>query len=273
MHDYYKYSPEELLLNTKVPMELMESSQAVFSRMAADMTEEIIRNNEAGKRTVFICPVGPVGQYPYFVDLVNKKKISLKNVWFFNMDEYLTDDGKWIERETSLSCGWFMNRGVYAKIDSDLLMPECQRVFPDPLDPEKQPRLLEELGGADICFGGIGINGHLAFNEPQPEMSAEEFAQLSTRVLSITPETRTANAIGDLDGAIEDMPKMAVSIGIREILASRKIRIGVFRTWHRAVLRRTGCGELTAAFPATLLQKHPDAIVYANNIASEAAIK
>lgn len=44
--------------------------------------------NEKGEKTVFICPVGPVGQYPYFVDMVNEQNISLKNVWFINMSEY-----------------------------------------------------------------------------------------------------------------------------------------------------------------------------------------
>lgn len=272
MHDYYSYPPEELLRHTRVPLELMDSSEAVFSRMARDMTTEIIKNNEAGRTTVFICPVGPVGHYPYFTALVNEEQLSLKNVWFFNMDEYLTDDGDWIDPADRLSFRGFMDREVYGKIDSGLLMPACQRVFPDPRDPGKLPGLLEELGGADICFGGIGINGHLAFNEPQAGMSAGELARLSTRTLHITPETRTANAIGDLGGAIEDMPKMAVTIGLKEILAARKIRIGVFRPWHRAVLRRTGCGQVTAAFPATLLQKHPDVIVYANDTASEAAV-
>ena len=51
------------------------------------MVEEIKRKNALGENTVFICPVGPVGQYPYFVDMVNEQNISLKNVWFINMDE------------------------------------------------------------------------------------------------------------------------------------------------------------------------------------------
>ena len=52
-------------------------------------SENITKREE---KTVFICPVGPVGQYPYFVDMVNEQNISLKNVWFINMDEYLDDE-------------------------------------------------------------------------------------------------------------------------------------------------------------------------------------
>ena len=64
----------------------------------------------------------------------------------------------------------------------------------------------------DITFGGIGITGHLAFNEPQPDLTAEQFAQLPTRVLNISAETRATNCIGDLGGALEDMPHKCVTI-------------------------------------------------------------
>ena len=147
-------------------------------------------------------------------------------------------------------------------------MPEEQRVFPDPADPGKVDALIEKLGGVDIAFGGIGINGHLAFNEAQPELSAEEFAKLGTRTLTLTPETKTANAIGDRGGAIIAMPNKAVTIGIKQILGARKVRLGVFRDWHRGVVRQAAYGEVSAAFPVTLLQNHPDAAIFANATAS-----
>ena len=98
------------------------------------------------------------------------------------------------------------------------------------------PRLIDELGGVDIAFGGIGINGHLAFNEAQDELTPEEFAALHTRVLDDHAARRaTANAIGDLSGAIDAMPKKAVTIGMkRRFWRAKKIRLGVFRDWHRA---------------------------------------
>ena len=129
--------------------------------------------------------------------------------------------------------------------------------------------LIEELGGVDIAFGGIGINGHLAFNEPQDELTAEEYSQLHTRVLNISRETRTSNAIGDLNGAIDAMPKKCVTIGIHEILSARKVRLGVFRDWHRAVIRQAAYGEVSAHFPATLLQNHPDALIITNANAAQ----
>lgn len=260
-HDYYYYDRQALLAAPKVPIEVLTDNSAVFQAIAQEMVDEIKTRSTIGKTTVFICPVGPVGQYPYFVDMVNEGNISLKNVWFLNMDEYLTDDKQWIDKSDKLSFRGFMERAVYSKIKPELIMPECQRVFPDPSDPGRMDRMIEELGGVDICFGGIGINGHLAFNEAQDELTAEQFKQLHTRVLEISRETRTANAIGDLNGAIDDMPRWCVTIGMNEIFNARKVRLGVFRDWHRAVLRHTAYGEASAHFPATLMQSHPDVLI------------
>ncbi|MDO4483087.1 MAG: glucosamine-6-phosphate isomerase [Clostridia bacterium] len=267
--NYFHIPACDLGKDAKVPLKVLGDSGEVFYELALEMVAEIEKNNAAGRRTVFICPVGPVGQYPIFVRLVNERRISLKNCWFINMDEYLTDDGEWIPESHKLSFRGFMNRNVYGKIDPELLMPENQRIFPDPHDPENIQRVIAEQGGVDIAFGGIGINGHLAFNESQDDLTADEFAQLHTRVLDISRETRVANAIGDLNGAIDAMPKKCVTIGIAEILSAKKIRLGVFRDWHRAVIRQTAYGEVSAHFPATLIQRHPDAMVLVNSNAAQ----
>ncbi|MCX7028242.1 MAG: glucosamine-6-phosphate isomerase [Spirochaetes bacterium] len=256
--DYYRISKEELGAGAKIPLVKMGISAEVFTAAAADMVNTIEARNAKGLSTVFIVPVGPVGHYPLFASLVNERKIGLKKVWFINMDEYLSDDDSWIDMTDSLSFRGFMERTVYSRLDPDLVMPDSQRIFPDPARPERIAQLIEKLGGVDVCYGGIGINGHLAFNEPE-DVSVEEFAARPARALSISPETRTANAIGDLNGAIEAMPRRCVTIGMREILGARRVRLYCFRDWHRAVVRRAAYGEKTAHFPATLLQDHPDA--------------
>ena len=266
--DYFRIPAQDLGKNAKIPVLPLGDSGEIFYELALEMVNTIQDHNARGKKTVFICPVGPVGQYPIFVRLVNRDRVSLKDCWFINMDEYLNDDGTYIDKSSPLSFRGFMERTVYTKVDADLLMPPEQRVFPDPADPGKVDRLIEELGGVDIAFGGIGINGHLAFNEAQPELTPDEFAQLGTRVITLTPETKTANAIGERGGAIAAMPNQAVTIGIKQILGARKVRLGVFRDWHRGVVRQAAYGEVSAAFPVTLLQNHPDARIYANAVAS-----
>ena len=260
-HEYYYYDKTTLLEKPGLPITVFADNDTAFRAIAGEMADEIKRKNKLGEKTVFICPVGPVGQYPFFVELVNKEDISLKNVWFINMDEYLTDEKEWIPKEDSLSFRGFMDRTVYSKIRPELVMPEEQRIFPDPHNPDRIAALIEELGGVDICFGGIGINGHLAFNEADDSKTPEEFKALHTRVLEISRETRTANAIGDLNGAIDDMPKYCITIGMHEIYYARKIRLACFRDWHRSVVRHAAYGEVSAHFPVTLLQEHSDVLL------------
>lgn len=261
-HDYYYYTKEELLNAPKIPLKVMEDNAAVFKAMAEAMVTEIKRKNDLGETTVFIVPVGPVGHYPYFVDMVNEQNISLKNVWFFNMDEYQTDENEWISKEDKLSFRGFMQSQVYDKIKPELVIPEEQRIFPDPKNLAYIPETIKKLGGVDICFGGIGLNGHVAFNEANEDLSEEEFLNLHPRVLKINQETRATNCIGDLNGALEDMPYYCTTIGFNEIFNAKKIILGCFRDWHRSVVRRAAYGEKTTAFPVTLIQDHPDARIW-----------
>lgn len=271
MKSYYSISGESLGRDAKIRICKAGASEEAFSLLAQEMCREIREHNEKGERTVLICPVGPVGQYPYFVQTVNREGISLKNCWFINMDEYMRD-GRMLPMTDPLSFRGFMQREVYGKIRPELLMCEGQRVFPDPEELRRVPELIGELGGVDLALGGIGLNGHLAFNEPQPRMGVEEFSNLKTRVVDIAPETRAANCISDLGGALEDMPTQAVTVGMWEILQAKKIRLGVFRDWHRAVCRRAAYGEVSAAFPVTIAQRHSDIIIYVNEVAAEAAV-
>ena len=268
---FYSASREELK-EGRIPVKTLGDSGEVFYEIALEMVRTIEENNRKGEKTVFIVPVGPVGQYPVFVRLVKERQLSLKSCTFINMDEYLTGEKKWIDMSSPLSFRGFMEREVYSQIPENLnVLPE-NRIFPDPEDPERIGRVIADLGKVDVTFGGIGINGHIAFNEAE-EVSAEEFASRTTRVIKMSPETKTANAIGDLGGAIDAMPEYAITVGMKEILSARKIRLGVFRPWHRAVLRQAIFSDPSGHFPVTLLQNHPDAMIIANNVASEPAFK
>lgn len=271
MERYFSY-PKEKLLEGRIPVRLLGSSDEVFGCLALDMADTIEENNRKGEETVFILPVGPVGQYPVFVRLVKERELSLRACTFINMDEYLGRDDKWIDPSSKLSFRGFMERSVYSQIPSFLNVPAGQRIFPDPEDLGRVSEVIRQKGKVDICFGGIGINGHLAFNEAE-EVTAEEFAERTTRIVRMSRETRTANAIGDLNGAIDAMPEKAVTVGMREILSARKVRLGVFRPWHRSVIRQALFSEPSGHFPATLLQSHPDSLIYVNDIASEQAVE
>ncbi len=270
--EYYAIPKENLEKNPEITIYTMNSTEGVFRTLAVEMIDAIDATPE-GEPTVLILPVGPTGQYKYFVDEVNKENISLKNCWFINMDEYLNDNNTYIDIDSPLSFRGYMQREVYDKINPELLMPENQRIFPDPSDPEKVDYLLWKLGGADICIAGIGLDGHIAFNEPIPKMRLKKFMELPTRIVELSLETKLTNGLSEMGGAIDAMPKKAITLGMKQILASKKIRIGVFRDWHKAVLRHAAYGEMSPEFPATLLQKHMDAVIYSSDVAAELPFK
>ena len=254
----YAITAEELLDSPRIPLLLAGSAGEVYYEYAVQMIDEIRQNNAQGKRTVMILPCGPVNQYPIFARLVNRYQISLKNVWFINMDEYL-DNGEWLDDRFSFRR--VMHNVLYSRIDPALVMPEEQRVFPDPHHPEKIGQLIDQLGGVDMAMGGIALNGHMAFNEPEPDMSIEEFALLPTRVIDLSPETKAKDAILGRGGAIDSIPDQAITVGMKELLGARKVRVSMLLDMQRAVVRKACHGEVSAMCPVSLLQNHPDALL------------
>jgi glucosamine-6-phosphate deaminase len=246
-----------------VHVRVLVDMRSIAEDLAAAMLAEIQAGEPSGQGRTLIIPVGPVDQYALLTERINAQRVSCRQTVFINMDEYLTDADEWIPTNHPLSFRGFMERSFYSLIDSALAPPEQNRVFPDPQKPDDIPALIAARGGVDACFGGIGINGHLAFNEP-PEpgesVSLEEFAALPTRILSLSRETRTINSV-TVGGEINVIPKRAITVGMKEILGSRRLRFYCNRSWQSAVIRRALHGPLTSACPASFLRLHPDAVV------------
>ena len=238
-----------------------ETEFDVYFDMALTMLEEIRLNHEKGKKTVMIVPVGPTQQYPLLAEMVNRLHVSLKDVHFFNMDEYMFSPEACIGPENPMSFQGRMNREFYDRVRPELVMPPEQRHFPKPGREAEYDRMIEELGGVDLCLGGLGINGHVAFNEPpEPgeEISADQFGELGTRVLPISRETQTINAYGYARGDLQRMPKWCITIGMKQILASKKIYIALNRPWQNGPFKHALLEEETAKVPASLLRRCPN---------------
>jgi|LAHS01.1.fsa_nt_gb glucosamine-6-phosphate deaminase len=250
------------LLHGPLPIDIYPDKEAAFAHMAQEYVDVILANKKAHKKTLIITPLGPVGQYKYFVKMVNEQRIDLHDVTFLNMDEYMADESHLISPDDPISFHHIMYELCYNKIDPSLIMPVSQRIFPTPNNGGYIDAVIAAHGGVDCCFGGIGITGHLAFNEP-PEpgesISEKEFLNSSVRVQLISRETRVVNSFDDFHGAYDIMPKYCVTIGLKQILNSKSIRVYVFRDWHKAVLRKAAFGPVSIAFPASYLQKHHDA--------------
>lgn len=257
--------PEAVGIGSPIRVARLPDFASVPPSFAADMLAEFRAAKAAGRaKVVFIVPVGPVGQFELLAARANAERIDLGDLVLVNMDEYLTVDGRaWIPEADPLSFRGHMRRAFWNRLDPALAPPEAQRHFPDPADPAATTRLCAELG-VDVCYGGVGITGHLAFNDP-PEPEAPDdpdaFADLPTRVLRLSRETLTVNAINAARGNIDRIPKLAITVGMREILAARKLRIYMNRPWQCAVVRKLLHGPVSARCPASLMQRHPDALV------------
>ena len=239
------------------------SEWGVYFDMALCMLNEIMKNNKEGKNTVMIVPVGPTDQYPILAKMINNFNVSLKNVYFFNMDEYLITPDTPIDETHYMSFHKRMNDEFYSLVKPELLMDESQRLFPMPGKEAEYDKLIEDLGGVDLCLGGLGINGHLAFNEAAEEddpITAEEFANLGTRVLPITRETRTINAYGYQRGDLRGMPEWCITIGMKQILEARSIYIALNRPWQHGIVKHVLFDKVQPQIPATLLQNHKNVV-------------
>lgn len=273
MEDYRNVSVEELLERTKIPIEILDTDDDIYYDMARVMLEEIRSNNARGKNTVMIVPVGPVFQYRRFARLAKMERLDCSQVYLFNMDEYLTDDKQWIPQEHPLSFRGFMQRELYDRLEGPSVIPEDHRFFPKPGKEEEIWEKICELGGVDVAMGGIGIRGHIAFNEAldeTEEMSNEAFRTLPTRILPLTKETRTINSVTGLGGYIDGIPRWCITVGMKEILSARKIRFYLNREWQKGIVRVICLDPVSGHAPATFFQEHPDAKLCVTSYAAQA---
>jgi glucosamine-6-phosphate deaminase len=260
---YLSVPPDQLGEGTNVRVRVVADPAELARAMARDMAAVIRQAALAGKPATLIVPVGPVDQFPVLARLVNSERLSLADVMFINMDEYLDDSSQWVDADHPLSFRGYMQRAFYDLIEPELAPKLENRVFPDPADLRAIGEGISARGGVDACFGGIGINGHMAFNEPPhpgEKMSPERFAALPTRILPLACETRTINSV-TVGGELSVIPRMAITVGMREILAARRLCFYGNRPWQSAVVRRVLHGPVTPDCPASLMRTHADALL------------
>jgi glucosamine-6-phosphate deaminase len=252
--------PDLLGRGTGVGLSVVPDAAALTREFAAQLVAEYRAAMAAGRAQVlFIVPVGPVGQFDLLAERCNAERLSLADLTLLGMDEYLTPEGEWIAEDDPRSFRGHVRRHLLERIDP-ALAPRV--IFPHPARLGEPSALIAQHGGVDVCFGGVGIAGHVAFNEP-PEpgetISVDDFAALPTRIVRLARETRTINAVTVAGGALELVPEQAISLGMTEILGARKIRLFLNRPWQRGILRKLLHGPVAAAVPASLIRRHPDA--------------
>ena len=262
MINTYYCSSEDFVKNSKIPVRVMQTEAAMMEEIAELMASAIEATNAKGEKTVIICPVGPIGQYPIFANKVNERNISLKDCWFINMDEYLVGDDETIPYENPLSFKATMDRVLYSQIKEELLMPTSQRLFPEPKKEQEIDELFETLGKVDLCLTGVGINGHIAFNEPPKAtetITDEEYKNCGTRCADIATETVVNNGANKLRGALDIFPKRCITLGMKQLLKAKTLKVYLYCNWQWGIMRKMALEEASRFMPVSFLQTHPNA--------------
>jgi glucosamine-6-phosphate deaminase len=207
---------------------------AALSQRAAEILLAAIRSDP---RLVLGLPTGrtPVGMYERVVAECAREYHCFRDVTTFNLDEYVGNSREYYH---------FMKRNLFDSIDID---PGNAHI-PDGAAPDlaaeciRYERDIASAGGLGLTFLGLGGNGHIAFNEPGTPFASR------TRVVELAEETRAANATPSTH---------AITMGIGTILESRAIVLMAGAN-KRDALARLRSGEVSEAFPASALWRHPD---------------
>jgi glucosamine-6-phosphate deaminase len=252
--------------DAKVPIKVFPTPDDVHRWVARAMADELIANNAAGIPTRWIIPAGPTGQYAYFTQHVNAEKISLQNLHVFHMDEYLDWEARHLPLDHPFSLEGLMNRIFYAPIDADLAVPLEHRHFPSVYDIDALSEAIEAAGGIDTAWGGVGYRGHIAFNEPPLSpwytITTEMYRNSRTRILPLNDDTIIARSQRDAGGLSHFVPPMAITIGMKDILSAKRIRIfSDTGAWKQTVVRVTLFGPVTVEYPVTFIQEHSDPLL------------
>ena len=258
---------EELRKQAKLDFQLFPDNASLLNHFARSVADQIKAQNAKGEPTRLILPVGPTRQYPTLIEISNREKISWKNVYTFNMDEFLDWQGRPLPLDHPFSFEGFMKREVVAKLDPQIRMPEENCYVPHPFRIDESSEKIREVGGIDCCYGGVGYHGHVAFNEPPIsrwyKVPEEQFRESATRVLTVADDSIVVQSIGTAGADCEAIPPMAVTLGMKDLYASRKIRLYCAAgARQRAVFRIAVGGDVTTEYPVTLIQGHPDARVH-----------
>ncbi|QHW34775.1 hypothetical protein GZH47_30915 [Paenibacillus rhizovicinus] len=251
----------------KIPLRIVTDSAEMGTAMAREFADDIRRANEEGRPYRAIVPCGPKAWYEPFAAIVNEEEISLRNMTVFHMDECLDWEGKPLAEGDPYNFRTFMERHFYGGIRPELAVPLEQRFFPLPAAMETIKARIAEAP-IDLTLGGWGQDGHLAYNQarrhPYSAITVEQLRNSELRVQENNLDTIIALAHRTYGGAYQFVPPMSITLGMKECLSAKKVRIySDTGAWKQTALRVALFSEESSEYPLTLLQTHPDALITA----------
>ena len=267
----YELGVEDLNPRLRSVTTVVEDSDALNRLVAAEFADLLQEKTARGETMTMIAPVGPL-DYRFFAEEVRRRRLTCRNLRVVNMDEYLADDGTYVPYDHPLSFHRFMEETFYGRLSAEERPLPENVLFPDPRDPGATTRLFQEIGGADICWAGFGLTGHVAFNDPplmlgEPD-DVESLRNCKTRKLTISPMSTAQMLMGGVNGNYAILPTRAVTVGMYEMLKSKRFHCAFMRNWHAGLWRRAFLDAVTAEFPGSLLQEHPNLTITMTELAA-----
>ena len=234
---------------------IIEPNYEALSKWAASYVANRIKeaNPTPEKPFKLGCPTGssPLGLYRELIKKYEARELSFQNVVTFNMDEYVK-----LPEEHPESYHSFMWINFFSHID---IKPENVHILNGNAEDlskecENYEKDIEAAGGIDLFMGGVGPDGHLAFNEPGSSLTSK------TRVKTLTTDTIIANS-RFFDGDLSKVPTQALTVGIGTVMAAKEVLL-VCNGHHKArALKHIIDGNISHMWTASMLQMHPRAIV------------
>jgi len=228
---------------------IIAKNYQIMSKLAADL---VIGELKRKSQTVLGLPTGgtPLGLYKNLAKACQRKKISFKEVKTLNLDEYAG-----LVKTDSRSYHSFMKDKLFNLIDikaENIFFPDGQAKNLKQAGAGYE-RLIKKHGGIDLMILGIGLDGHIGFNEPGSAFTSK------TGVVNLKEQTRRANA--KYFAKLEDVPHRAITMGLATIMKAKKIILLAAGPKKSAIVKRALTGKITKSVPASILQNHKNLTV------------
>ena len=197
----------------------------------------------------------PLGAYAKIAEKYEAGEVDFSRVKSINLDEYVGLDGSHDQ-----SYRYFMNNNLFKHINIDINnthVPNGCAVDTD-AECEAYDKLIESVGGIDLQLLGIGLDGHIGFNEP------DTYFEKATHKVELDPSTIDANA--RFFASRDDVPTTAITMGMGGIMSAKKVLLIANGKGKRDIVEKAFFGPITPAVPASILQLHPDlTVIYSKN--------
>lgn len=243
---------------------IIEPDSKEVARWSAAYIAKRINEHEAaatGRPFVLGLPTGstPLGTYRCLAEMCREGRVSFRNVMTFNMDEYVG-----LEREHPESYHSFMWNNFFSHIDIEKQNVHILNGMAEDLQAEcaAYEAKIASAGGIDLFMGGVGSDGHLAFNEPFSSLASR------TRIKTLTKDTIIANS-RFFGGDLESVPKTALTVGVATVMSAREVMVLINGHNKARALAQAIEGGVSHQWTISALQMHPAAIIVCDEDATD----